>query len=545
MELLSQHANHRGVFVSQQTWFIIAMVIYLLAMLAIGLYSFRQTDEYDDYMLGGRGLHPFVAALSAGASDMSGWLLMGLPGAMYVSGFGQLWMPIGLLIGCWANWKWTAPRLRSYTEIADNSITIPSFLEKRLDDKTHALRIAAGLIILTFFTFYVASGMVSGGKYFQSTFGGDYLVGMLVIACVTVAYTFIGGFLAVSYTDTVQGLIMFIALILVPTFALLHMNDAASIWTYQTEHNYGFHEALSSNPHWFSLFNGVSFITAISGLAWGLGYFGQPHIIVRFMALRKPSEARSGRRYGVAWMFLCIIGATMVAVIGPAFFGKDPSIHIDDTVNYETIFLDMGQILFHPLIAGLILTAVLAAIMSTIASQLLVVSSALVEDIYNGLINKNASHKTLINLSRAAVIMVAVVAALLALDPNSQILNLVSFAWAGFGSAFGPMVVAALYWRRLNYQGALAGMVTGAVVAFVWGQWIVDTPFGNGLYEMIPGVICSTIAIIAVTLATPEPEKSITEGFDEASRLARVAEANPELNIATAQEKIEEGSIKA
>lgn len=196
---------------SQQTWFIIAMVIYLLAMLAIGLYSFRQTDEYDDYMLGGRGLHPFVAALSAGASDMSGWLLMGLPGAMYVSGFGQLWMPIGLLIGCWANWKWTAPRLRSYTEIADNSITIPSFLEKRLNDKSHALRIVAGLIILVFFTFYVASGMVSGGKYFQSTFGGDYLVGMLVIACVTVAYTFIGGFLAVSYTDTVQGLIMFIS----------------------------------------------------------------------------------------------------------------------------------------------------------------------------------------------------------------------------------------------------------------------------------------------------------------------------------------------
>lgn len=293
------------------------------------------------------------------------------------------------------------------------------------------------------------------------------------------------------------------------------------------------------------MFNGVSFITAISGLAWGLGYFGQPHIIVRFMALRKPSEATSGRRYGVVWMFLCIIGATMVAVIGPAFFGHDPSIHIDDTVNYETIFLDMGQILFHPLVAGLILTAVLAAIMSTIASQLLVVSSALVEDIYNGLINKNASHKTLINLSRAAVITVAVVAALLALDPNSQILHLVSFAWAGFGSAFGPMVVAALYWRRLNYQGALAGMVTGAVVAFVWGQWIVHTPIGGGLYEMIPGVLCSAVVLITVTLATPAPDKKIVESFDEASRLARIAEAHPELTIANAHDELEDDMMKA
>ena len=526
---------------SQNTWFIIAMVIYLAAMLAIGLWSYRQTSEYDDYMLGGRGLHPFVAALSAGASDMSGWLLMGLPGAIFVSGYSQLWIAIGLLIGAWANWKWTAPRLRSYTEIANNSITIPSFLENRLHDRSHTLRILAGAIILIFFTFYVASGMVAGGRYFESSFGGDYLTGMLIIAAVTVIYTFVGGFLAVSYTDTVQGVIMFLSLMLVPIFAFFAMDDPSQIFSWQNEKAYGFEGALAANPDWASLFTGVSFVTLISGLAWGFGYFGQPHVVVRFMALRKPADAKSGRRYGIIWMLLCIIGTTAVATIGPAFFGEDPSIHITDTTNYETVFLDMGQILFHPLIAGLILTAVLAAIMSTISSQLLVVSSALIEDIYNGLINKNASHKLLINLSRISVVVVAVLAGLLALNPDSQILGLVAFAWAGFGSAFGPLTVAALYWRRLNTPGAIAAMATGAVVSFVWGQWIVDTSFGGGLYEMIPGVLCSTIAMIIVTLATKAPTADITESFDEASRLARVAEDNPDLDIETAANKIDAG----
>lgn len=505
---------------SQQTWFIIAMVIYLVAMLCIGLWSFRKTDEYDDYMLGGRGLHPFVAALSAGASDMSGWLLMGLPGAMFMSGFSQLWIPIGLLIGCWANWKWTAPRLRAYTEIADNSITIPSFLDHRLADKSHALRIVAGLVILVFFTFYVASGMVSGGKYFESTFGGSYLTGMIIIAAVTVIYTFIGGFLAVSYTDTVQGSIMFISLILVPIFAVLHIHSGKGFWDYQTLYPFGHDGALAANPDWYSLIHGVGFITIISGLAWGFGYFGQPHIIVRFMALRSPSEARSGRRYGIVWMFLCILGATAVAMIAPGFFGHNPDVSIQDTLSYETIFLDMGKVLFHPLIAGLILTAVLAAIMSTISSQLLVVSSALVEDIYNGILNKNASHRTLINLSRTAVLVVAVIAALLALDPNSQILGLVSFAWAGFGSAFGPLIVAALYWKRLNRQGALAGMIVGAVVALVWGQWIADTSFGHGLYSMVPGVILGSLALVVVTLITPPPSAPVTALFDKAKEAA-------------------------
>ena len=525
---------------SDLSWFVTAMVIYLIAMLAIGLYSFKQTDEYEDYMLAGRNLHPFPAALSAGASDMSGWLLMGLPGAIYMLGFSELWMAIGLLIGAWVNWWITAPRLRAYTEVANNSITLPSFLENRFHDRTHALRVIAGVVILVFFTFYVSSGMVAGGRYFESTFSGDYMTGLIVIAGVTVAYTFIGGFLAVSYTDMVQGIIMFISLLLVPIVALLAMDDPSAIWTYQTENAYGL-ESIEPNPHWFSLFTGVSFVTIVSNLAWGLGYFGQPHIIVRFMALRSPSDAKAGMRYGIGWMFLCLIGAVFVAIIGPAFFGMDPSIAITDQTNFETIFLDMGRILFHPLIAGLVLTAVLAAIMSTISSQLLVVSSALIEDIYKGMMNKNASDSLLKNLSRISVVVVAIFAVIIAANPDAGILALVEFAWAGFGASFGPVILGALFWRRLNAAGAAAGLTTGAIVAFIWGGLpsfgIIEKPFG--LYEMIPGVAANVIVMIIVTLATKEPSREITETFDKAIALSKAAAADPEKDFDEAAEDIE------
>ncbi|MDR6277760.1 sodium/proline symporter PutP [Corynebacterium suicordis] len=517
---------------SELTWFVIAMVIYLIAMVLIGLYSFRETDEYEDFMLGGRKLHPFPAALSAGASDMSGWLLMGLPAAIYVSGFSELWMAIGLLIGAAVNWQITAPRLRSYTEVANNSITLPSFLENRFHDTSRVLRVVAGLVILVFFTFYVSSGMVAGGKYFQSTFQGDYLVGLVIIAAVTVIYTFIGGFLAVSYTDTVQGLIMFLALLAVPVVALVTMDDPSAIWTYQTEHAYGL-ETIAPNENWFSLFTGVGFVAIISNLAWGLGYFGQPHIIVRFMALRSPSDAKAGMAYGVSWMFLCLLGAIFVAIIGPAFFGMDPSIAISDQENFETIFLDMGRILFHPLLAGLVLTAVLAAIMSTVSSQLLVVSSALIEDIYKGLINKNASDKSLKLLSRISVIVVAVLAGLIALDSTSAILKLVEFAWAGFGASFGPVVLGALYWRRLNAPGAIASIIAGAVVTFLWGGLasfgIIEKPFG--LYEMIPGVAASVLAMVVVTYATKTPSQEVLDTFDKAIALSRTTKSNPEVDF--------------
>ena len=497
------------------TWYLIAIVIYLALMLYIGYAAYRKTTEYDDYMLAGRGLHPFVAALSAGASDMSGWLLMGLPGAIYLSGLNQTWIAIGLCVGAWANWKLTAPRLRAYTKVAKNSITIPTFLENRLEDKTKILRVASGIIILLFFTFYVSSGMVAGGRYWESTFGGDYMVGLLIVSGVTLLYTLFGGFLAVSYTDAVQGIIMFLALIIVPIVAMFTLTSngepVSDMFSFAAENAYAGSEGAPVEG-FFNPFTGIPLITAIGLFGWGLGYFGQPHIIVRFMALRSPSDAVAGRRYGVTWQVICMLGATLVAIVSTVFFARNPEASITDTNAYETIFLDLTRVIFHPLVAGLILTAVLAAIMSTISSQLLVSSSALIEDLYRGVVNKNLKSSTSMLASRFAVAGVAIVAGIIAANPNSSILELVGFAWAGFGSAFGPVVVASLYWRRLNTPGAAAGIIVGAVVSFAWGMSsLTDT-----IYEIVPGVAASAIAMIVVTLLTKKPDDHIVAEFNHA-----------------------------
>ena len=508
------------------TWYLIAIVIYLALMLYIGYAAYRKTTEYDDYMLAGRGLHPFIAALSAGASDMSGWLLMGLPGAIYLSGLNQTWIAVGLCIGAWANWKLTAPRLRSYTKVAKNSITIPSFLENRLEDRTKILRVASGIIILLFFTFYVSSGMVAGGRYWESTFGGDYMTGLLLVSGVTVAYTLFGGFLAVSYTDAVQGIIMFLALIIVPVVAMIVLTGegepVSDMFSFAAENPYPGSEGAPVEG-FFNPFTGISFLATIGLIGWGLGYFGQPHIIVRFMALRSPADAVAGRRYGITWQILCMLGATMVAIISTVFFARHPEATITDKEAYETIFLDLTRVILHPLVAGLILTAVLAAIMSTISSQLLVSSSALIEDLDRGVVNKNLKSSTSMLASRIAVAVVAIVAGLIAANPNSSILDLVGFAWAGFGSAFGPVVVASLYWRRLNMPGAAAGIITGAVVSFAWGQ----SALTDVIYEIVPGVLASIIAMVAVTLMTKKPSPAMLEEFDRAAAEAK-APAVPE-----------------
>ncbi|WP_459587816.1 sodium/proline symporter PutP [Corynebacterium camporealensis] len=500
------------------TWYVIAMIIYLAAMAAIGFWSYKQTDQYDDYVLGGRGLHPFVAALSAGASDMSGWLLMGLPGALFLSGFSEIWMAAGLLVGCWCNWKWVAPRLRAYSEVAGNSITIPSFFENRLGDKSRALRVIAAAIIIFFFTFYVSSGMVSGGRYFESSFGGDYLTGMLIIAAVTVFYTFVGGFLAVSYTDVVQGLLMFVSLLIVPIMAIIALDNPGDIFSFAANNPYGT-DGVIDNPDYFNLVAGVSAGVIIGNFAWGLGYFGQPHIIIRFMALRKPSDATQGRRYGITWMFLSILGAVFVALSGTVFFTQE-NYSITDQESFETIFLDMAQVMFHPLPAGLVLTAVLAAIMSTMSSQLLVVSTSLIEDLFMIFAKRKPSEHVLINLSRTAIVAVTVIAAILAINPSDSILGLVGFAWAGFGAAFGPLVLLALYWKRLNAAGAIAGMVTGAVVTIAWGM----SPLTDVLYEIVPGFFLALLVTIVVSKVTKEPSAEIQSQFDEATRLATLAD---------------------
>lgn len=511
-------------------WLVLAIVLYFGVMVAIGFYSWIQTNKYDDYVLGDRGLNPFVAGLSAGASDMSGWLLMGLPGALFVSGMSELWIVIGLVIGTWANWKFVAPRLRSYTEVANNSITLPSFFEHRTRDSSRILRVVAALIIIFFFTFYVSSGMVSGGRYFESTFHGDYLTGVLIVGSITVLYTFIGGFLAVSYTDVVQGTLMFLALIIVPVMALFAVDTPGAIFSFAAENAYGPWD--SGNSTYFNLVAGVSAATIIGNLAWGLGYLGQPHIVTRFMALRSPAEAKNARRTGLSWVVICFAGAVFTALVSTMFFAQT-SHAVTDQEGYETIFLDLARILFHPLIAGIILTAVLAAIMSTMSSQLLITSSALIEDLYRAVSKKEPSSTLLLVLSRTMVVAVAAIAMVLALNPSDTILGLVAFAWAGFGAAFGPVVVASLYWPRLTSQGAIAGMLVGAITVFTWGS--VDA-LSSMIYEIVPGFVFATIAMVAVSLAT-KPKPGVEEEFHKAIRVTDYALAHPQATFEQALEQ--------
>ncbi|MFD1851115.1 sodium/proline symporter PutP [Oceanobacillus bengalensis] len=488
---------------TDNTYQLIAIIIYLAGMVLIGLYAYRKNNDLDDYMLGGRKLGPAVSALSAGASDMSQWLLMGLPGAIYVSGLVEGWMAIGLTIGAWLNWLFVAPRLRAYTQVSNNSITIPSFFDNRFKENTKVLRIISGIIILVYFTFYVSSGMVAGGVFFEGSFGYSYHTGLLVVAGVVILYTFLGGFLAVAYTDFVQGTIMFLALIIVPVAGIFLTG--------------GVGETLDSiravDVNLLSFFATATATGVISSLAWGLGYFGQPHIIVRFMAIRSTKEVKSARRIGIGWMIIALVGAAFTALIGVAYFQQNPGV---DLSNPEAIFIEMGQIIFHPFIAGIMLAAVLAAIMSTISSQLLVTSSALVEDIYKAVIKSNASDKQYVNLGRIAVVLVSVVAGIFAWQQNDTILGLVSFAWAGFGASFGPIILLALYWRKVTGTGALWGMIVGAVTVFVWGN---NETLSGYLYEIVPGFVLALIVTVIVSLITYKPNKEIEEEFDKALEL--------------------------
>ncbi|MDO4241431.1 MAG: sodium/proline symporter PutP [Microbacteriaceae bacterium] len=484
------------------TWQLIALGIYFAAMIAIGVWAQSKNTNLDDYVLGGRRLSPTTAALSAGASDMSGWLLMGLPGALYVTGLVEIWIAIGLTAGAWLNWKFVAPRLRVYTEISSNSVTVPVFFHNRLRDKTKVLRIVTSLITLVFFTFYASSGMVAGGKFFQSSFGMEYHWGMLLIAGVTVCYTLFGGFLGASYTDMVQGLLMLAALIVLPIVALFYVGGPA-----------GAYETITSlKPDAMSLFAGTTFLGIVSTAAWGLGYFGQPHIITRFMAMRSAKDAKVGRRIGISWMILTVVGACSAGLIGIAFFAKHPEATLTDTKKAETVFLDLSQVLLHPLVSGFVLAAVLAAIMSTLSSQLVVCSSALAEDIYGAVKKEKLTDAQGLWMGRGAVLLVSVIAVLLALDPNGSILELVGFAWAGFGAAFGPIVLLSLFWRKLTAAGAIAGILAGTVTVFVWGN---ISELHKAMYEIVPGFIINLIVAVVISLATYKPNAEIETEFNE------------------------------
>jgi len=474
-----------------------SVIFYMVMMLAIGYYSYLRTKNLSDYMIGGRTLGPAVTALSAGASDMSGWLMMGLPGAMFASGISSGWIVVGLTIGAYLNWLYVAPRLRSYTEIAKDSITIPSFLGNRFQDNSHIIRLVSALVIITFFTFYVSSGLVSGAVLFNSTFGLSYHTGLWLILAVIVGYTLIGGFLAVSFTDFVQGLIMVTALIMVPIVTVWHSGGlSTSLETIQ-----------AIDPALLNVFTGTSVIGIISLLAWGLGYFGQPHIIVRFMAISSVKELRKSRRIGISWMVFSEVGAMLTGLLGIAYFAT----HGLTLADPETVFIELGKILFHPIITGFIISAILAAIMSTISSQLIVTSSSLTEDIYHLLFRRSAGDKELVIISRLCVLLVALIATYLAWTQNDTILNLVGYAWAGFGSAFGPVIILSLYWKRMNKWGALAGMIMGSLTVILWEQFEALSP----IYEMIPGFIMGFLSIIVVSLLTPKPSQEICAEFEK------------------------------
>jgi sodium/proline symporter len=470
----------------------ITFAIYILGMVGIGFAAWFYTRSFDDYILGGRSLGSFVTAMSAGASDMSGWLLLGLPGALYLNGVSEAWIAIGLVLGAWANWRYVAAPLRLYTERSRNALTLPDYFTHRFEDRGKLLRVLSALIILVFFAVYCASGIVAGARLFESVFQIPYAQAMWYGAAATILYTFVGGFLAVSWTDTVQASLMIFALIITPVFVIVGLGGPAESLALVEQ----------VDPTKLDFFKGASLVGIVSLLAWGLGYVGQPHILARFMAAQSVRTIPAARRIGMTWMVLCLAGAMAVGFFGIAHFAAHPADAGPVTANPERVFIELSTLLFNPWVAGILLSAILAAVMSTLSCQLLVCSSALTEDFYKGFLRPSAGQRELVWIGRLAVLGVALLAIWLASDPESRVLGLVSYAWAGFGAAFGPVVVLSLFWRRMTRNGALAGMLVGAGTVILWKQFFAAT----GLYEMVPGVALATLAIVIVSrMGKPSP----------------------------------------
>ena len=574
--------------VSINTPIAIMFVSYAALMLFIGFYFYRQNKSTEDYFLGGRSMGPVVSAISAGASDMSGWLLMGLPGALYVSGFIDSYIAIGLTIGASLNWIFVAKRLRIYTSVVANSLTIPDYFETRFSDDKHILRVVCAVVILIFFTFYVSSGLVSGAKLFEEVFGIKYSHALTTGTFIIVAYTFFGGYKAVCWTDMIQGLLMILALVVVPIVMLSHiggLDEAAKyiknsddsskkivefqgqipkfinnlesaeskefvkslIQNLQNTQDRSIHaskipaqlqddaniltlfdnkavitskdiahkleSALLSNDNttlhslllafakipfvakerlqWLS---GVSIVGIISALAWGLGYFGQPHILVRFMSIRSTKDIPTATFIGIAWMAICLIAACFIGMLGVAYVNKF-NLTLQDP---ERIFIVMSQLLFNPWIAGILLSAILAAIMSTASSQLLVSSSTIAEDFYKKIFKQEASEAMVLRLGKIGVLVVALIAFVISTDKDSSVLSIVAYAWAGFGASFGSVMLFSLFWSRMTRIGAIAGMISGAAVVMAWKQFFADT----GVYEIIPGFLVASLAIVVFSLVS-------------------------------------------
>ena len=458
---------------------IIAFALYLGLMMYIGVYYYRKSNSIGDYILGGRQLGPWITALSAEASDMSGWMLMGVPGLAYTTGISGVWIAVGLTLGTWANWRFVSRRLRNHTEVASDSLTLPDYLKNRFHDQSHSVAVISALFILIFFLIYTSSGFVAGGKLFNTIFGLDYTVSLFITAGIVVFYTFLGGFLAVSWTDCIQGALMFFAILAVPITAAMYLGGPIdTMQLIQSEFPQGLN-LWGDTSDMFALVIGI-----ISSLGWGLGYFGQPHILVRFMAISDAKELKKSTNIAMVWVILSLLAAIFVGLIGHVYMLPEKLVGTDA----ETIFLVMTERLFTPFMAGLIWSAVLAAIMSTASAQLLVTASA--------------------------VLLVAAISIFLALNPDSLILTMVAYAWAGFGAAFGPAIIFSLFWKRMTRRGCIAGIVVGGLTVLIWKQFAFF-----GLYEIVPGFLFSSIAIYIVSILDKLPPRPVLKDYKEAEKL--------------------------
>ena len=476
-------------------------IIYFIFLVGTGVFFYRKTLSVEYYLLGGRGLSKWVTAFSAQASDMSGWLLMGLPGAMYLSGMPTISIAIGLFIGTVLNWKIVSQRLRVYTEKTD-ALTLSSFFEERFKDPTGLLRIISAIITLIFFTIYSSSGIVAAGKLFEAMFHIDYRIAALIGVLVIVLYTFLGGFMAVSWTDLFQGSLMVIAITVVPIMGYCSIGGIDSIRVAMHIRGVATHVIPKCE---------FPVLAVISSLAWGLGYFGQPHILARFMGVRSIKELPGAMIIAVSWVFISLAGAIMVGLLAiPMFQGL-----VDG--DQEKVFILMIYKMFDPWIGGIMLAAILAAIMSTIDSQLLVCSSALTEDFYQKIIKKDASQEKLVYIGRLCVVIISVIALMLALNPDNTVLGLVAYAWGGLGAAFGPLVLYALFSKKTSWQSALSGMVAGTVVLILWKQM----GLGGVLYEIVPGFITNALVVHMVNRILPAKDKRIDSEFYEVERIVK------------------------
>ena len=479
---------------------LVTFCVYIFGMILIGFIAWRSTKNFDDYILGGRSLGPFVTALSAGASDMSGWLLMGLPGAVFLSGISESWIAIGLTLGAWINWKLVAGRLRVHTEYNNNALTLPDYFTGRFEDKSRILRIISALVILLFFTIYCASGIVAGARLFESTFGMSYETALWAGAAATILYTFIGGFLAVSWTDTVQASLMIFALILTPVIVIISVGgfgDSLEVIKQKSIEN-------------VDMLKGLNFVAIVSLMGWGLGYFGMPQVLVRFLSIRSSEEIKKSRIIATTWCVVSLACGVCIGLVGRAMMPTQ----FATQAAAENIFIVVSQALLPSFMCGIVVSGIFAASMSSSSSYMIIGASAVGENIFRGLLHRKATDRQVMMVARITLLVMFIFGIVVAFDQNSSIFQVVSYAWAGLGASFGPLMLTSLYWRRTNKYGAIAGMLSGTATVLIWHNLV--KPLGGifAIYELLPAFIVSLLFIVVISLLTPAPSAEVLHEFD-------------------------------